>query len=268
MQLFHVFDFLPTARVTYAPPSFNLGWSFFSVFQLFPFKCFRRISLISKGAGFVSETPRMVEVGYDKQSWWDLQRWPGLQKQAQTQQWGACCWRERESGDTDVEGCRRATQTHHYTVSMEHQEKKLRCREHTLPDMLSHTQSHDIALSHNLNWIPRAYRVPCSPKALCMFSECLAYAAVTWAFLRSPSFSLSRSQTQMYTCTWTPEKFFPFPINIFPIRLKFKLVHIYLLIHVSQTAYQTSLKKDTNEGRQGDWVGWSRKMKMKTRSLW
>lgn len=55
----------------------------------------------------------------------------------------------------------------------------LACGEHTRTHTFAHTQSHDIALSHNLNWLPGAYQLPCSPKALCMFSECLAYAAVT-----------------------------------------------------------------------------------------
>lgn len=87
--------------------------------------------------------------------------------------------RKRESGNTDVEGAGGPPRPTTILFQWSIKKKKLRCRERTLPDMLSHTQSHDIALSHNLNWIPRAYRVPCSPKALCMFSECLAYAAVT-----------------------------------------------------------------------------------------
>lgn len=86
-------------------------------------------------------------------------------------------WRGGEC--TDVEGLQEGhPDLPTTTFSMERQEVKLTlvCRKHTP----AHTQSRDVALSHNLNWLPGAYWLPCSPKALCMFSECLAYAVVTW----------------------------------------------------------------------------------------
>lgn len=76
-------------------------------------------------------------------------------------------------------------------------------REHTH----AHTQSHNIALSHNLNWLPRAYQLPCSPKALCMFFECLAYAAVTWDISLSLFLFLSplHAHTRVHKHTMFPE---------------------------------------------------------------
>lgn len=150
-------------------------------------RCWLGVWNTSNGWGWECQTMAMgfAALARPAEAGWDAAaRGKLLEDRARTQMWRGAGGQPRPT---------------YYTVSMEHQEKKkLRCREHTLPDMLSHTQSHDIALSHNLNWIPRASRVPCSPKALCMFSECLAYAAVTWALLRSLSLSFSLTNTDVH----------------------------------------------------------------------
>lgn len=76
----------------------------------------------------------------------------------------------------------------------------------------------------------------------------------------SLSFPCSHTHTHIHTHTHVHKhtrSCSVFSLNVFPIRplIKFKIVHIYLLNHVAPTAHQTSLKRDTITGRQGDWAG-------------